>query len=313
MKKKLLSIILTAILAAFSTAMFTGCGNENTATSDEAVRTSASVDEITYDNTSETVPTLSDTEQAIVDEGLKVDDKGNITDSKGNKVEVKDDGTVEVKTKSGETVKVKADDVKTANVNNQKIENTVNSSSNSSSAAKSNSNSSSSATKSNSSSSKSNSSQNTNNSASSSSVQNDKKPTNNSSSTSKPNNNSQSSTTDPHAGKTWHEAEYEYINHPAETKKVWVVDEESYTYEEDIYEEHTICKGCGAFLDEMLKDERLSHSEAHLLAGENSGWYRTTIKVGTKTITVPEEGHWETKIVKDAWTEKVLVREAGWY
>ena len=304
MKKKLLSIILTAILAAFSTAMFTGCGNENTATPDTAIATSdtATVDEA---STTETAHTLSDTEQAIVDEGLKVDDKGNITDSKGNKVEVKDDGTVEVKTKSGETVKVKADDIKTANVNNQKIENTVNSSSNSSSAAKSNSSSS----KSN------NSSQTNNKSASNSSVQNNNKSTNNSSS-SKTTNNNQSSTTDPHAGKTWHEAEYKYIKHPAETKEVWVVDKEAYSYEEPIYEKQSSyeCYACGqVFSPSELK----AHGHYHAEIGDFENFsYHTVlvdVQVGTKTIEVPEEGHWETKVIKEAWTEKVLVKEAGWY
>ncbi len=34
----------------------------------------------------------------------------------------------------------------------------------------------------------------------------------------------QPTTADPHAGKTYHEAEYEYIQHPAETERVKVVD-----------------------------------------------------------------------------------------
>ena len=37
------------------------------------------------------------------------------------------------------------------------------------------------------------------------------------------------------------------------------------------------------------------------------------IQSGTKTVEVPEQGHWETKIIKEAWTEKVLVKEAGYY
>jgi len=37
------------------------------------------------------------------------------------------------------------------------------------------------------------------------------------------------------------------------------------------------------------------------------------VQVGTKTINVPEESHYETKIAKEAWTEKKLIREAGWY
>ena len=39
----------------------------------------------------------------------------------------------------------------------------------------------------------------------------------------------------------------------------------------------------------------------------------TSVQVGTRTVNVPEESHYETKIVKEAWTEKKLIREAGWY
>ena len=37
------------------------------------------------------------------------------------------------------------------------------------------------------------------------------------------------------------------------------------------------------------------------------------VQVGTRTVEVPEQSHMETYIVKEAWTEKVLVKEAGWY
>lgn len=311
MKKRLFAIIISALI--LSTALFTGCGTENkTATRDEADRSSAIVEEMKY-NTAEAVPTLSDTDKAIVDKGLNVDDKGNITDSKGNKVEVREDGSVEVKTESGKTVKVKADDIKTANVNNQKVEEATqrvnNNSSNSSSA------------KNNGSSSKSNSNTQTN-----------KKPTNSPLSSSKTNNGGQSSAADPHAGKTYHEAVYKtvnhpaetkVVNHPAETKEVKVVDKEAYTYEEPVYEKQgrAICKGCGADITENIT----AHQKKHALNGEAGGYYVTDVKVqvGTKTVTVPEEYHYETKVVKEswtetvvvkeAWTEKVLVKEAGWY
>ncbi|CDC78545.1 unknown [Clostridium sp. CAG:964] len=54
---------------------------------------------------------------------------------------------------------------------------------------------------------------------------------------------------------------------------------------------------------------------AHAEAGELKGWHNEwrEIQVGTKTTIVPEKGHWEKRIVKPAWTEKKLVREAGWY
>ena len=119
-----------------------------------------------------------------------------------------------------------------------------------------------------------------------------------SSSSSKPEPTPQPATKDPHEGKTWHEAEYK-------TEKVWVVDEEAYTWQRPIYEEHyaSICNTCNK---EIIGDEG-EHMYEHMQKGEN-GSYRvemvTTI-VGYETVEEPEVGHWETK------TE--LVREAGWY
>lgn len=119
-----------------------------------------------------------------------------------------------------------------------------------------------------------------------------------SSSSSKPEPTPQPATQDPHEGKTWHEAEYK-------TEKVWVVDEEAYTWQRPIYEEHyaSICNTCNK---EIIGDEG-EHMYEHMQKGEN-GSYRvemvTTI-VGYETVEEPEIGHWETK------TE--LVRAAGWY
>lgn len=135
---------------------------------------------------------------------------------------------------------------------------------------------------------------------------------NNSGSTGKSNgksNNSSSSQADPHAGKTWHEAVYETINHPAVTENVWVVDQPATT--EPVYETHdvTICNTCGADITDCVSD----HGYNHMINGENASYHNEwrEIQVGTKTI--PEKGHWEKRIVKPAWTEKKLVREAGWY
>ena len=52
-----------------------------------------------------------------------------------------------------------------------------------------------------------------------------------------------------------------------------------------------------------------------MINGENASYHDEwrEIQVGTKTVKVSEKGHWEEKIVKPAWTEKKLVREAGWY
>ena len=108
MKKKVLSIILSALVLASTATMFTGCGKE-TATPDE-VPVMTTVDEATTEVTTE--PTVSEeVKEAVKDNGLKVNDKGEVVDKKGNKVEVKD-GKVEVKTDDGKTVTVKVDEVK---------------------------------------------------------------------------------------------------------------------------------------------------------------------------------------------------------
>ena len=77
--------------------------------------------------------------------------------------------------------------------------------------------------------------------------------------------------------------------------KVKVVDKEAYTYEEPIYEEQirTICKVCGADITGFASE----HTEQHALNGEPVSYKaeRREIQTGTKTITVPEKSHYETK------------------
>ena len=115
------------------------------------------------------------------------------------------------------------------------------------------------------------------------------------------------------SGKTWHDAVYEDIYHPAETKQVKVVDKEAYSYEEPVYDYvyHAICNTCGA----DITNNRYEHTKAHTIAHEGGSWsdvpkYEQT---GTKTVNVPEQSHYETQTVKAAWTEHKLVREAGYY
>lgn len=132
------------------------------------------------------------------------------------------------------------------------------------------------------------------------------------------NNTTNNTTTNNNTGnstpsKVWHEAEYKTVHHPAETKKVWVVDQEGYTYEEPVYETHgvTICNYCEA----DITNNCMSHIEEHMMnripASYRDEWRE--VQVGTKTVTVEEKGHWETQVIKEAWDEKVLVREAGYY
>ena len=96
-----------------------------------------------------------------------------------------------------------------------------------------------------------------------------------------------------------------YISAPAEHTHTWqnvtketkvkVVDKEAYTYEEPIYEKHdrTICKVCGA----DITDNCSEHNKQHALNGEPVSYHNVwvNVQVGTKTITVPEKSHYETK------------------
>lgn len=231
--------------------------------------------------------------------------------------------------------------------------------------------------------------------------------------------------------KTWHEAVYKDVYHPAETEQVWVVDQEASTEKVPVYWERTrtICYGCGMDITDDLDE----HLDNHVLSGERSNYgseyiwciydtdewviknedagktelvisddpnssgeyymtpaglrgekrakkeaqemmnslfatgdyeFQTRYLVrchscgetlmdiiddtDTKTYeeakklweeheaaheakgerheggywisnvlskieTTPEQGHYETVVVKEAWTEKVLVQEAGWY
>ena len=96
-----------------------------------------------------------------------------------------------------------------------------------------------------------------------------------------------------------------YISAPAEHTHSWqkitketqvkVVDKEAYTYEEPIYEKQGryICKVCGADITENTT----AHNKQHALNGEPVS-YKTVsveVQVGTKTVTVPEKSHYETK------------------
>ena len=77
--------------------------------------------------------------------------------------------------------------------------------------------------------------------------------------------------------------------------QVKVVDKEAYTYEEPVYEKHnrTICKVCGA----DITDNCSEHNKQHALNGEPVSYHNVwvNVQVGTKTVTVPEKFHYETK------------------
>lgn len=117
-------------------------------------------------------------------------------------------------------------------------------------------------------------------------------------------------TADPHKGKTWHEAVYEDKYYPAETEEVWV----PYYIDAPIYESHraTICNICGAEITGHIDEHDIA---VHFPYGEDFSYRIETVDtiVGYETVEVPEKGHYETRVTKEAHTERELVREAGWY
>lgn len=256
-------MLLIAVIAAMAVTAV-GCGANTTSSA------SASSEATTSESSTEKTTTA---EEAAADKaGLKVDEKGNVTDKNGKKVKVKD-GKVSVEV-DGKKVTVDTNDIKP-------VTNTTSTTS------------------------KSNSSKSSNSSSNSSSKTSSQGSSNTSSNTSSKNNSSSNSCSSsaPSSTKIWHEAEYEYIDHPAETKQVWVVDQEA--YEEPIYETQgrTICNGCGADITNNLEHV------FDCLGSYHDEWVQ--VQIGTKTI--PEQGHYETQVVKEAWTEKKLVRAAGYY
>nr|WP_294036414.1 hypothetical protein [uncultured Ruminococcus sp.] len=95
------------------------------------------------------------------------------------------------------------------------------------------------------------------------------------------------------------------LSAPAEHTHTWqnitketqvkVVDQKAYTYEEPVYEKQGryICKACGADITDNL-EHIFECAESH----DGKASYKTVsveVQVGTKTITVPEKSHYETK------------------
>lgn len=299
MLKRLIVIALTAAMAI--TALGCSCSggtDESSVSTVSATETKnddeAKVDELGAEENAaeadtESTKPESKEEKAVKDNKLTVDEEGNVVDEDGNKLEVDEDGNVTVKTDDGQTIKVNTNTIEAVNSSNGSSSNNSNTS--------------------NTSSKPSSSTGNTNTSS---------KPStdtgNTSSSDSKPSSSSSTtSSTTSSSSKTWHEAVYEYIEHPAVTEEVWVVDQAAYTYEEPVYETQwrTICYTCG----EDITENASAHGYSHMSNGENFSYGNEPqqVQVGTETITVPEQGHYETQVVKEAWTEKVLVKEAGWY
>ena len=285
MKKKVLSIILSALVLASTATMFTGCGKE-TATPDE-VPVMATVDEatteVTTEPTEETKPTVSEeVKEAVKDNGLKVNDKGEVVDAKGNKVEVKD-GKVEVKTDDGKKVTIKVDEVK------EVTQPTKGSSSEPKETVKPTQKATQPTTK-------------------KPSVQ----PTTKKPATSNTKPATPTTTQKPTEKKKVWVTDYKIVHHPAEPAVTETIHHPAETHEEPVYKNTIvyICNQCGAELADSNQLEQ-HHIAAIQPDGTRNCWsYRTVkkqIQTGT-TVVVDKEAWDEVKVItpaKPAWDEKV--------
>lgn len=284
-KTKVIAVVCGATILASTSAVgisiLAGCNAEKEPTEPSVISSTVQT------STVQTSTVSSEVSKAIEDNGLKIDKDGNITDKNGKKVEVKD-GKVEITSKNGKKIKVDADEIKSANniKSNTTNKSESNNSSQSSKAEKKNNSSLSS--KSENSKSESKKSDSSSNSKSESSKSDSKKDTSSSSKaeSSKP----ESSKSEPKP--TQHTHSWKDITKATQVK---VVDQKAYTYEEPVYEKHdrTICKVCGA----DITDNCSEHNKQHALNGEPVSYHNVwvNVQVGTKTVTVPEKFHYETK------------------
>ena len=86
-----------------------------------------------------------------------------------------------------------------------------------------------------------------------------------------------------------------------ETERVWVVDREAWTESVPVYGtvEVSICNICGT----DITGNTSAHAKEHMKAGEGSGHHSEPRQIitGHNTVSHPEEGHWETKVVGGHW------------
>lgn len=289
-KKKAIGIVAVAAVtvAAVIIAMLTACGNKQpTATADEVIGTSVqTVTQVVTDSQGNT----------------HIEEETKVVEVKQTQPADKSEKATEVNAQNAAKTDNKQNNGGQSNNNSNGNSNqTNNNNNNAGNGQTSKSNGSSGSTNkpaSNSGSSSSSSQSKPSGGSSSNSSQSKPSSGSGSSSSSKPAPATQPATKDPHEGKTWYDAEYK-------TEKVWVVDEEGYTWEKPIYEKHTatICNTCGADITDCVGE----HGYNHMINGENASYRVETVKelTGYETVEVPEKGHYETKTT--------LVRAAGWY
>ena len=109
-----------------------------------------------------------------------------------------------------------------------------------------------------------------------------------------------------------HAAEYTTVHHEAVTEKVWKEDKPAWDETQEtraFVGAHDICKGCGLDLDTagMTPEEEELHELRHIQNGEESSFYNEAIyETVTTTVHHDAEGHYEDKIVREAYDENVL-------
>lgn len=285
-KKKAIGIVAVAAVtvAAVIIAMLTACGNKQpTATADEVIGTSVqTVTQVVTDSQGNT----------HIEEATKVVEVKQTQPSEKSENETSADKNNNDKSNSNQSNNSNS----SGNNNNQT---NLNNNSGNAQSSKTNNSSNSGQTSKNNSPSGNTNKPASNSGSSGSSSQSKPSSGSGSSSSSKPAPATQPATKDPHEGKTWHDAEYK-------TEKVWVVDEEGYTWQKPIVEGQwrTICNICGADITEDVTGHDKTY---HLPYGDDFSYSDKWIEqiTGYETITVPEKGHYETKTT--------LVRAAGWY
>lgn len=290
-KKKAIGIVAVAAVtvAAVIIAMLTACGNKKpTATADEVIGTSVqTVTQVVTDSQGNT----------------HIEEETKVVEVKQTQPAEKSEKATEVNAQNAAKTDNKQNNGGQSNNNSNGNSNQTNNNNNNAGNGQTSKNNGSSGSTnkpaSNSGSSGSSSQSKPSGGSSSSSSQSKPSSGSGSSSSSKPAPATQPATKDPHEGKTWHDAEYK-------TEKVWVVDEEGYTWQKPIVEGQwrTICNICGADITEDVTGHDKTY---HLPYGDDFSYSDKWIEqiTGYETITVPEKGHYETKTT--------LVRAAGWY
>ena len=101
------------------------------------------------------------------------------------------------------------------------------------------------------------------------------------------------------------------ITFDAVTEELWVVDQEAYEEEVAVYEYKSIARcACGA----EITDDPGSHLKEHAMNGDPYGSWRSEyvkVQTGTKNVYHEEVGHYETKIISDAYTEEILIAKCS--